>query len=183
MGLGKRLRVLQDMSRNAGWRIQWIPWSEPDKPQMINNNSPLSLIGILMFLGSIGYLCWMGGGMVPIMVAVVGLITTMSGIVHAAISMHNDWVRLEAQCVDRELKRFRQSRKPVWAYRLVCEFDFADETYRVTPNPSHLVAFSTEQRLKKYLEDRIQPNGHCCLWVNPDNPLQTIFHKKIWWLQ
>ncbi|MBN1306116.1 MAG: hypothetical protein JXA13_16885 [Anaerolineales bacterium] len=50
----------------------------------------------------------------------------------------------------------------------------------MTPESSRLVAFNTERQLLNYLEQQIQPDGSCRLWIKPGNQLQTIFHKKRW---
>lgn len=49
------LRKMQEMARNAGWRIKWIPWQEPGKVEMVYN-TPLTLVtglgGAAVFIGA-----------------------------------------------------------------------------------------------------------------------------------
>ena len=191
MQIQKRLREMQDRLRNAGWRIQWIPWQEADKPEVINSN-PIALIGVLIFIGSIflfGYaqrpdsFIRMSVGRLLI-AAIGGLAIAMLGSVYSAVHMRADWERVEAQCIDREIAEIPdpEGGSPSWAYRLLCTFRYKGEAYTVTPEASHLVGFSSEHGVQKYLEDRIRPDGRCQLWIDPQNPLHTIFHKKRWWL-
>ena len=191
MNIQKRLREMQDRMRNAGWRIQWIPWQEPDKPE-VNNSKPIALIGVLVFIGSIilfgygqgsGSIISMSVGQLVI-AAIGGLAIAMLGSVYTAVQIQADWERVEAQCIDREIAECSDpdGGSPSWAYRLLCTFRYKGLEYTVTPEASHLVSFNSERGVQKYLEERIQPDGRCQLWIDPQNPLHTIFHKKRWWL-
>jgi hypothetical protein len=190
MRIQKNLRVVQDRLRNAGWRIQWIPWQEPDKPEVIVPKNPLPLIGVAIFVIS-PFLIGRRLGSITItekemiMIAVAGLAITMLGIISAAFQKQAGWKCIDAQCIDREIvecERDPGEMTSTWAYRLVCVFTYEGKEYKVTPESSDLTGFSSERQVQKYLDERIQPDGHCQLWINPQNPLQTIFHKKRWWL-
>jgi len=63
--------------------------------------------------------------------------------------------------------------------RVVCEFTFAGQVYRVTPklNWSDVAqsesAFPSEEKAQSFLEKRIGPTGECRLRVNPSNPAEA----------
>ena len=81
---------------------------------------------------------------------------------------------LEAKCLDREI---RQVCSPhghggkTWAFRLLCEFELAGQTYRVTPD--YWTTFSSETSVASFLDQAVSPKGCCRLYVNPANPLQA----------
>ena len=192
MNIQKELRNLQNQCRNAGWRIQWIPWQEPGKPEVIHN--PAGLIGAVIFVGIIGFFIF-GQRLISditisvntmIAIALTGLGITFFSILFSSFKKQFYWKPLEAVCVDREIRQgvhYSGKRKSiVWVYRLVCIFNFQGNDYTVTPESSHLVNFNSEQKAQMYLNKRIQPDGRCRLWINPENPLQTIFYKRRWWL-
>jgi hypothetical protein len=187
MGIQQELRNMQDNLRNAGWRIQWIPWQDPGKPEVIKPNNPLPLLGILMFIGGIALAVekepvWFGIG-----VSISGLAVAMLGVILSATKQYSTWVKIpDAKVIDREVgEALGDPESPsstTWVYRLLCEFAYNGQVYRVTPESSHFTAFNTKRAVKKYLDERITFDGYCTLWVDPNNPLHAIFHKKKWWL-
>ena len=186
----KRLRNMQDRLRNAGWRIQWIPWWDPDKPEIIKQKNPLALIGVALFLLAIfgNQFSYFGVTLSVnqiITIAVSGLAIVMLGIISSAFQLQSGWKRIEAQCIDREIGEYWKEPGVItssWGYRLVCIFSFEGKEYTVTPEPSNLVSFNSKQQVEQYLNEKINENDSCQLWINPKNPLQTVFHKKRWWL-
>ena len=192
MRFQKKLRGMQDRLRNAGWRIQWIPWQLPDTPEFIC--SPIGLLGAAIFVGTIVVFLFVGHRSdssrtisvnVMIVTAAAGLIIALIGILYSALKKQAGWTRIDATCLGREIREVAgdpDDIKPVWAYRLVCRFIYNEKTYTVTPEYSHAINFRSAQHVEQYLNERIQPDGRCHLWINPHNPLQTIFHKKRWWL-
>jgi hypothetical protein len=186
----KRLRNIQDRLRNSGWRIQWIPWWEPDKPEIKNPKNPLALTGVALFLGAIFWNQFSYFGLTLsvkqiIAIAVLGLAITMLGIISSAFQIQSGWKRIYAQCIDREIGEYWKEPGDItssWGYRLICIFAFEGKEYQVTPEPSNSVSFNSKQQVEKYLNERINQNGSCQLWINPKNPLQTVFHNKKWWL-
>jgi len=67
-----------------------------------------------------------------------------------------------------------------WAYRLLCEYTHQGRKYIVTPLtfPHFGSLFGNNAHLRKYLKKTIAPDGSCILWINPNNPLHTIFNKR-----
>ena len=107
----KRLRNMQDRLRNAGWRIQWIPWWDPDKPEIIKQKNPLALIGVALFLLAIfgNQFSYFGVTLSVnqiITIAVSGLAIVMLGIISSAFQLQSGWKRIEAQCIDREIGEY-----------------------------------------------------------------------------
>lgn len=186
MGVQQKLRDVQDNLRNAGWRIQWIPWQEPGKPEVIKPNNPLPLLGIVMFIGGIALAVgnetvWLGIG-----VAITGLTIAMSGSILSATNQYSKWVKItDAKVIDREVgEALGDSDSPsstVWVYRLLAEFTYDGQAYRVTPESSHFIAFNTEHAVNEYLDQCITVDRYCTLWVDPNNPRHAIFHKNKWW--
>ena len=109
----------------------------------------------------------------------------MLGVISSAYQVQAGWILIDARCIDREIREYEKEPGDItstWGYRLVCVFSYEGNEYKVTPEPSHLSGFSSEIQVEKYLNERIQANGSCQLWIDPKNPLRTIFHKKRWWL-
>jgi hypothetical protein len=116
---------------------------------------------------------------------VSGLVVIMTGVILSAYQIQFGWKRINAQCIDREISEYLKEPGDItssWGYRMICIFTLEGMEYKVTPEPSHLVNFKSKQKVKKYLNERIDENGNCQLWINPKNPLQTVFHRKRWWL-
>lgn len=186
----KRLRNIQDNLRNSGWRIQWIPWWEPEKPEFISPKNPLALIGVVIFLSAIfwnnfSYLGLTLSVTQIIAIAVSGLGITMLGIISSAFQIQSGWKRINAHCIDREIGDFAKDPGVLtssWGYRLICVFTFEGKEYKVTPEPTNLVNFNSKQKVEQYLNEKISFDGSCQLWINPKNPSQTVLHKKKWWL-
>ncbi len=181
---------MQDRLRNSGLRIQWIPWWKPDKPEIINSKNPLSLIGVVIFIGVFFWNNYSFFGVTLtvsqiIAVAVSGLGISMLGVISSAFQIQSGWKRIDAQCIDRDIREYEKVLGDItssWGYRLICVFSFEGNEYKVTPEPSNLIGFNSKQQVEKYLNEKINQHGNCQLWINPKNPLQTVFHKKRWWL-
>ena len=46
------------------------------------------------------------------------------------------------------------------------------------PRDKPLPTTTAERKLEQYLEERLEPDGSCRLWIDPVNPLHAIFHKN-----
>jgi hypothetical protein len=149
---------MQDNLRNSGWRIQWIPWSSPDKPEIINSKKPLALIGVVIFLGAIFWNQWSYFGVTLsvnqiIIIAVSGLAVAMLGIISSTFHIQSGWKRIEAHCIDREICEYQKEPGDItsaWGYRLICIFNYKGKEYKVTPEPSHLVSFDSKQQIENF---------------------------------
>ena len=105
-----------------------------------------------------------------------------AGRLYAAFNKQAGWIRLTAQCIDREIHEChfpsKGNRKIVWEYRLLCTFTRNGSEYRVTPEASHTAGFQSQDHARKYLDERIGPDGTCQVWVDPGNPLHAVFDHK-----
>ena len=181
---------MQDRLRNSGWRIQWIPWWETDKPEIIKQKNPLAFIGVAIFLGAVFWNQFSYFGVTLsesqiIVIVVSGLAISMFGIISSAFQLQAGWKRIDARCIDQEVGEYWKEPGVItssWGYRLVCLFSFEGKQYTVTPEPSNLASFSSKKQVDSYLNETINQNGSCKLWINPKNPLQTVFNKRRWWL-
>jgi len=182
------LRDFQDQVRDSGWRIQWIPWQEQGRSEYIYNTS-LTLFtgfgGAALFLGSVIYLLLFKQvqGLV-LAIGMAGLIMIFLGRIYAAFNKQGGWLQLTARCIDREIQERHYPSKGniniVWEYRLLCVFNHNGTEYRVTPEASHVMGFQSQDIAKKYLTERIRPDGTCKVWVDPRNALHAVFDKKQW---
>jgi hypothetical protein len=188
MSLLGKIRKFQDWARNRGWRIKWISWQEPGKPEYFYNNwmtHILNLLGLGLFFGSIGYMLYRGSENQPvilIIVSVAGLALLFIGRLYAAYNKYKNWVPVKAKCIDQEIKpyvsRGNDKVRTFWGYRLLCKFDFGGKEYTVTPEISRLFSFNSEDKVKEYLSEKIESDKTCRLYIDPENPLHAIFNKK-----
>lgn len=186
----RKLRKIQDNIRNSGWRIQHIPWQTKDKLEYFNpqNNVTKMLmfsgfacfIGPIFTLGRLALPVW-----VIISIMIVGLLLLMASRFSYGRNLFGKFEAVEAICIDREVQEFEDpdsvgsfTKNTFWAPRILCEFDYHGTRCRVTPIIVKTVAFSTKESVNRFLKERIDSDGICTLWVNPKNPLHTVFHKK-----
>jgi hypothetical protein len=198
MEIEKKLRNLQDNLRNKGFRIQWIPWQEKGKPEYVYN-SPLTHIfniaGLVLFFAGIvfaagiyeiwqnEYLSGINPSLPGIFISVSGMFFLLSGRIVAAFQKQKGWVRIEADCIDRETAQAfhlsgRGSKSKTWTYRLLCTFYFNGRKYIVTPENSKIISFNTKNQAENYLESRISTDNKCFLYIDPQNPLHAVFDRK-----
>jgi hypothetical protein len=183
-----RLRDYQDNIRDAGWRIKWIPWQKPGRPEYVYN-TPLTFFtgfgGAGLFIGAIIWLLVFRDAQGPALtVAIAGIVVIISGRVYAAINKQSGWVCIDARCIDREIKQCISPSEGnvnyVWEMRVLCKLIMNDREYKVTLEASHVTSFGSIDTAEEYLNDRIQFDGTCRLWVDPRNPLHAVFDKKQW---
>ncbi len=138
--------------------------------------------GLLGFFGGIGLAV---ESAVPvwtaIAIAVGGLATLLASRFVAGRDQYGKFVRVDAVCVDREMREIDDpdpDSGAFWHARILCEFDYQGRTWRVTPVIPVFVANRKRRGLENFLDKRIGRDGSCVLWINPDNPLETVLHKK-----
>jgi hypothetical protein len=70
------------------------------------------------------------------------------------------------------------AKREAWLCRIVCEFDHAGHSYRMTPIVHRKFArvtecdFPSEQEAGDFLRARVSSAGHCQVRVDPTNPLE-----------
>ena len=189
MGLENRIRRFQDRVRNQGWRIENIPWQPDGKPEYYYNSKVslvMVLLGLAGFFGGIILLSqaklnvYQGIG-----VSAAGLLTLLLSRFVAGYQRYRHFLPVTATCIDREVREFEDpdsynslNKITYWFPRVLCEYAHDGRTYRVTPVIAVVSAFRTEQAATRFLDERIDENRRCKLWINPENPLQTAFHQK-----
>lgn len=187
MSIPQKIRDAQDQIRDQGWRIESIPWQDAGRPEFVYN-TPLTLMtglgGATLFFGSIYWLVAKDGQWPALLSGIAGLAIIFLGRLYASARKQAGWIGVTAQCIDLEQQErhypHQGNIKIIWEYRLLCAFTYNGREYRVTPESSHLAGFPSQERLQKYLDGRILSNGSCRLWIDPKNPLHTIFDKKQW---
>ncbi|MHB8138069.1 MAG: hypothetical protein ACYDGO_06720 [Smithellaceae bacterium] len=185
MSIGQKLRDSQDHIRNSGWRIKWIPWQEPGQAEYVHN-TPLTLLtgfgGAALFFVSVYLLVFKHAQWPVLVVGLTGLVMIFLGRIYASINKQARWIYLTARCIDQDIQERHYPNKGnikiLWEYRLICVFTHNGSEYRVTPEASHIAGFQSRDLVQKYLNERIQPDGTCNLWVDPQNPLHAVFDKK-----
>ncbi len=188
MGMQKHLRSMQDNIRNSGWRIQFIPWMEQGKVEVMPT-SPFGCLvimaGLLGFLGGIYLITQNILDVAPgIAVSIGGLgLLFLSRYVTGYFAYRN-FVLVDGRCVDWEVIKFKDDepgslrKEYYYAVRIMCEYERDGQVVRVTPILPGSTWFKSEEKAKAYLTDRMNDQGECMLWVNPKNSLHTVFHKK-----
>jgi hypothetical protein len=184
------MRILQDNLRNAGWRIQHIPWQPEGQLEYYNPPSPVAwmliMAGLAAFFGGIPLIT---GNIVStpagIGIMLGGIVLLIASRYAAGHRLYRQYVRVDAKCIDRDVQEFEDPdnagsliKNTFWAPRLLCEYRYQGQTYTVTPIIVKTVAFSTEYAVHRFLDERIDQDQNCTLWINPEEPLQTFFHKK-----
>jgi hypothetical protein len=185
-----RLRKLQDRLRNAGWRIQHIPWQPEGKLEIHNPKDPYTWLLLLAgFAGFFGGIPLLSNNTVstPVGIGIMigGLLLLFLSRFTTGYNLYRKYIRVDAICIDREVQEFEDiescgslTKNTFWAPRILCEYKYKGQIFTVTPIIVKMVAFNTEDGVNKFLDDRIDVNQKCTLWINPDLPLQTFFHKK-----
>ena len=190
MKLEKKLRTIQDNLRNAGWRIQHIPWQPKGKLEWYGPDNFLSWLLILAgFAGFFGGIPLLSNNMVStpagIAIMISGLALLFLSRFSTGYFLYRSYVRVDARCLDREIQEFEDFessgsliKKTFWAPRLLCEYTYKGQNYTVTPIIVKMTAFNKKGDVERFLEQRIDLQHHCTLWINPKVPLQTFFRVK-----
>ena len=186
----RKLRKLQDQLRNAGWRIQHIPWQPEGKLEVYNPGDPFTWLLIVA-----GCAAFFGG--VPLLsrsivstpsgigIMIGGILLLLLSRFTTGYTLYRKYIRVDATCIDREIREYEDPessgsliKNTFWTPRLLCQYNHNGQTFTVTPIIVKMIAFGSEEAVNNFLADRIDDDRHCTLWINPDAPLQTFFHKK-----
>lgn len=181
MSWKEQIRQFQDERENAGWRIRTIPYDNPSKPMTVESNWIANVGAIGFIVGAV--LLFRNPGKdtsLRLGLMVGSLLLAFFGIWFKPRRQRKNWEIETARCVDRELQRFRLPKNGGWdwIWRIVCEYEFHGEKYRVTPDVHQWINLSSEEAAMKFIEKNISPDGECKLHVNPKNPLQTELVKQ-----
>lgn len=184
----RRVRRFQTETENAGWRIQMIPYGETSSPMTLNLSGVPALVPVL---GALGFVCGLAMATYDeakyqksgLMLAGASFLAMLCGVWLKARCERQGWDVAPGRCVDRELQKVwipsGSGGGWGWFWRIVCEYECLGIPYRVTPE-IYWVNFTSEAAARKFLEERISPNGECLLHVDPKNPLRTeLFDQGI----
>jgi len=171
------LRQYQDLAEAKGWRIAMIPYDDPTKAMKHDTNWP-SLLFMVIFMAST--ILFVVADTLSRDIALMGIGGGLLGMfISVFIKMrlkYKHWVKVPAQCLDRELQVGRGSKGYAWSWRWLCEYQLAGSTYRVTPTywlswgPGNDRAKRRAISFGKKISD---DTGNMELWINPENPLQA----------
>lgn len=187
MSIETDLRNLQDKLKNQGWKIEKIPWQEDGKLEWVPNTKITSLLGCGGMIGflSAWILLFTNSISVPtgISIAIGSLLIAFLSRALMAHLLYKNWVLIKAKCLELDVKKgFRYSNKSskreFWNFRILCEFKFNGEDYKVTPEIPVSSDFYSEKSLQKYVSKSIDEEYYVKLWINPSNPLQTVLNRK-----
>ncbi|MBK7315674.1 hypothetical protein [Candidatus Aalborgicola defluviihabitans] len=165
------MKPVGDSAEESGWRIQSIPSRDPYAMMETNWGA---VLGALFFIGGI----FAGLKVAALfLISIFGLVLALISILFRGRIVRRNWKKVLAQCTDKEWKKVLGTPgqgggvRLTWTFQLLCEFELDGNRYTVTPE--YWSTFISENRLQKFLDKVISPDGACQLWVNPKNPLQT----------
>jgi len=171
----QQLRKYQDEQENAGWRIQMIPYDDTSRPVVVFNG--FALLGAIGFCAGV-FLILSDPKQtnLGLKVAVGSLAFGLFGIWFKTRRQEQGWQVVPGRCVDRELRKVlvpsSHGSSDGWYWRIVCEYEYHGQKYRVTPNVQWMNCTSEAAALK-FIQKRIGSDDSCRLRINPNNPLQT----------
>lgn len=179
MSIHQNLVEFQKQQRDAGWRIKSILWHDAGKLEKIDPPipaTPFTLAAVIVWIALLAVSFVNGEPEWTMAFGVGGLVAGILACVYTASQRYQHWVSVNAICCDKEVRSARPQGHEVWTFRVQCDFQYEGKTYAVTPALGLWCNFRKEEAVLKYLNETIDQNGNCLLWVNPDNPLQTSFN-------
>jgi len=181
MEFQSKVRKLQDWSANRNWRIEFISWAdEDDKPMVKGIENPmgiLSLLGVMLFLGGFVYLIvkreLIENLAIPVGICIAGFILGAVGsILHEKVRKQN-WVTVNAECLDYETKLGRTSQNAhLWALRALCRFEMNGSEIRCTPETTW-----PKRKGEEWKNTFISDQATCTLLVHRKRPREVELLK------
>ena len=177
MGDSSRIRQFQDQAQNEGWRIAMIPFDDSATMMRYETNWQGVVFMVIFLVSAISFVVSEPADRgTAIMGIAVGLLGMPISIIIAMRRKYRGWVKLKARCLDHELQATRGIKSSAWAWRWLCEFEFADKTYRVTP--TYWLSWGpandrSKQDAIAFGNKVMYDAGSIELWINPQNPLQA----------
>ena len=168
--------------------------AHPNRPKAMETEScPIILVfsaaGVLCTLFGLWFAMYYEGsryGRWALSVAAGGfLVGVISMLLNAfmARARRRAWAVVSAHCIERQLERklFSNDGGPSegWVWKVVCEMDYGGKHYVVRPKAHWSDVgqgdrpFWKEEKARRFLSQRISPNGECKVRVNPANPLDA----------
>ena len=179
----RRVRLFQNDKENTGWRIQMIPYDNPNQPKTVNFRGWAAIVPVTGALGFIVGACVATYderkySRLGLWIAVSSLLVAFGGVwLKARFEM--TWDASPGRCVDRELRKIlipaasgSAGNVWVWFWRIVCDYEYMGIRCRVTPEVCGS-GFNSEASAHEFLAQKISQDGTCTLRVDPKNPLRT----------
>lgn len=177
-------------NNTSNWRIKHIPWCRGRKSIISYSFNSDTWIFLIFCLFSIFFtilfisqkIAFIPAGLLILLIGLFLLIICRFIIGYIS---YKDFVRVEAKCIDQEIKNidgpipdtgFLKITK--WAPRLLCEYTYEGNKYKVTPLIPYYGTFLSQKKVELFINNRINPDSTCILWINPKNKLHTLFHCK-----
>ena len=163
-------------SEKIEWHIKPIHFRDPYTMMKTNWGA---ILGALLFI--VGIFAGLKIGAL-FSISVFGLILAISSVIFRGRMVRRNWKRVLARCIDKEWKKVLGAPSQSggirinWTFQLLCEFELDGKRYTVTLG--YWSTFISENRLKKFLDKAVAPDGKCQLWINPKNPLQAELVAK-----
>ena len=166
-------RVAAHQHPATAWRIQFIPWRSRNHLWKEHFHYSV-LIGIGIW--AIAFSAYFIGNIDMIGLAVLSIVAVLPTLHHEIrlLRRRQVWTLIEAQCLDSEVRMFyNRYGKTVWNVRLLAEFQYMGQIWKVTPEP-HARDFPSRNAANAYLEEHIGDDREMTLYVNPHNPLHCM---------
>lgn len=157
------LRTYREEFAGRGWRIQEIPYRHSQTVWPFALGGLCFIGGVAAMIGS-GRAWWL-------LVSVGGLAFGFGGNLVMARVNRSGWIKVDAVCTDREIRRVRTGKGGTWTFRLLCHFQHQGSTFWTTPY--YWRAFCSEAGVNQFLENHIGQDGRCFLYINPKEPRQA----------
>jgi hypothetical protein len=169
------LRKIQDALANAGWRITHISYAPDGKPSVVSFENWARYIAFFSILGfPIGcgiaiYLKEHRQNPFPgIYIAIASWSVCLLALAVNNKLKKQDWIFIDAQCIDTEIRKVTTHKGTTWAARILCVFEYGGNIIHCTPT-IHWNTWRWESDANKFLNSRIDSSGVCTLKVNPRN--------------
>lgn len=91
------------------------------------------------------------------------------------------WVRVLATCSRRRIRKCRHASECSirgWTFDLWCTYSWKGRTHTAIPRPAGFLSFFNAESVQFYLDETIQREGTCVLWVEAENPQSAFFHHR-----
>ena len=156
------------------------------KPMMTGANR---IAPYLAVLGAVGFTTAFGMLVANAIHPHIGLLLAGGGLLAIAGSIllnaatakskRSTWPVVPARCTNQLLKSELVEKRKTWSWQITCEVDHAGKKYRLCPKVrwsdvcQSELAFWKEAKARRYLAERVTPDGRCKLRVNPANRLEA----------
>lgn len=144
----------------------------------------LSIIGVAGFTTAMGMLfynpkyrdigLWMGGG--SLLCGVISILLNAA----TARAKRSAWPVVSARCTRQVLTKSQSADNRVdWSWQIICEVDYAGKKHHLSPKVRWSdvaqadLPFGKEAKARKFLAQRVSPDGQCQLRINPANPSEA----------